>query len=301
MTQSLTMPNPAQAFRIESLQWPDDWPSIKRLLEAEDWPFVQADLDVSHCQPHAVGLVAREPESQTLAGFFVAHHFGSVGYFDMMIVDEPYRRTKLATRLAYETHRALTAHHMRGFVAHSTVDSFDVFRFFGYERGIDFTLMRREPISGEVQPHADPRDALLTPSIEELIALDTEVFGQSRTDWIHALAAQPTTHFAGIRVNGRLAAAACLRQRREGAFCLDAINGFEFTHIQSLLESILAFHRNVRLECFARTDSDLHRWLAHQGWFMPDFFSKIGPLVEWRKGDTAGVGDSPHIRSLNWF
>ena len=37
------------------------------------------------------------------------------------------------------------------------------------------------------------------------------------------------------------------------------------------------------------------------GHFWPAPFQAIGPLVEWRKGDTGGLGASDRVQTLNWF
>lgn len=301
MANSTAMLPRLSDYIIEPLHLGRDWHEIDRLLQAEDWPFVRADFEASHQQPHSVGFVAKLADSPTLAGFFVAHHFDRVGYFDMMVVDKTLRKSKLATKLGYETRRALLDHGMRGFVAHSTNDSFDVFRFFGYERGIDFTLMRREPADALPVISSLESITLGKSDFDLIVDLDAGIFGQRRETWIRTLINQPETRFVGIKQDGRLIASACLRHRRENALCLDSVNAHSFEHLAPLLTQILHALPTHRLECFARTDSDLHRWLKQQGWFVPDFFAEIGPLVEWRKGETCGTADSRHIRSLNWF
>lgn len=287
--------------QIDHLSMERDWPEIQRLMEAEDWPFVRADLEVSHAQPRAIGRVARRGESDKLAGFFVAHHFNDVGYFDMMVVDPDERRTKLATRLGFETDKAMRQQGMRGFVAHSTNDSFDVFRFFGFDAGADFTLLRRDSLTTRGNDAKLDDIVLAHSQIDSVIALDAKVFGQSRRPWIDTLIAQPSTRFVGVERDGQLVASVTLRERRDNTYCLDAVNALNFADLEPLLSTVVAALPHRRLECFALSGSNLDHWLRNQNWHVPDFFQRIGPLVEWRKGRTAGFGDTPHIRSLNWF
>lgn len=289
----------APAAVIEPMKLDRDYDGINRLLELEQWPFTRADLELSHAQPRSTALVARQDEC--LLGFFATHHFGDVGYLDMMVVDTQARGTRLAQRLAYATHEQMCRRGMRAFVAHSTNDSFDVFRFFGYTSGINFTLMRLEPrtLTDEVDRLDDVR--LNSADLHAILALDARVFGMTRRPWIECLLQQATTRFVGRRVNGHLIASICLRARRQNAVCLDGANAVDDADLFPLVDTVVDRLSSRRIECFVRTESRLHRHLAQHGFTVPDFFQPIGPLVEWRKGVTGIVGMSPLNRTLSWF
>ena len=143
--------------------------------------------------------------------------------------------------------------------------------------------------------------ALQSNDLEALLALDEQVFGMSRPDWIGTLLGQPTTEFHGRRRDGDLVSSVCLRTRKQGAICLDTVNACEFSELQPLLEDVSGGLMDRRVECFARTDSPLHGFLLDRGFAVPEFFEAIGPLVEWRRGPVGPIGDSPRVQSLAWF
>ena len=68
------------AFQVLPLEMDRDYKEIDRLFEAEEWPFIRADLEVSHAQPRSTALVARSGDQ--MLGFFATHHFGDIGYFE---------------------------------------------------------------------------------------------------------------------------------------------------------------------------------------------------------------------------
>jgi GNAT superfamily N-acetyltransferase len=265
-----------------------DFPEIDRLFVQEEWPFLRADLEASHAQPRATAYVARK--DGRFAGFFATHAFGDVGYLDMMILDAAFRGKGVARPLYFRTLRELKRKGVRSFVVHTTNDSARLIRLLGFRAGQTFTLLARDPVGkGEHAPQEPPNR-------DELVRLDAEVFGQARPEWIDALLAQPSTRFFASE-----GAAVCLRARKNGAVCLDLANARAFEPLGRLVDSVLARHPDRRIECFVRTGSELHRMLEARGFAVPEFFKAIGPLVEWRKGPSAGIGDSPRIQSLNWF
>jgi hypothetical protein len=136
---------------------------------------------------------------------------------------------------------------------------------------------------------------------DALVALDAEVFGLARPEWIDALVAQPRVRFVGLRAHGTLRASACLRPRRGAALCLDSVNSRDLADLVTFVQNIVRANGATRLECFARVGSPLHHQLLEQGFQVPEFFKAIGPLVEWRKGETDGLGASDHVQTLNWF
>ena len=68
-----------------------------------------------------------------------------------------------------------------------------------------------------------------------------------------------------------------------------------------LLDQIVDGFAGKRIECFVKTDSDLHHCLLAKQFSVPEFFNEIGPLVKWRKGKTGKIGTSNQVRSLSWF
>lgn len=261
------------------------WPEVEVLLNEEEWPFVRADLEVGHAQPGSAGFVAHV-DGQCV-GFFTAHTFGDVGYLDMMIVAAEHRHGTVAQALYVAGADALTG--TVGTVVHSTNDSAPIIRLLGFKPGQTFTLLTRDGV--EKQGGGSP----ITPSRAQLLDLDTQIFGLRREPWLDALLDQPDVHFAGVD-----GATACLRPRTDGAYCLD-IACPDLDALPSLIDAVLAGHGSKPLQCFAKTDSALHRLLLEQGFSVPEFFVEIGPLIEWRRGDTHGYGTSAAVQSLMWL
>ena len=275
-----------------------DFPDIERQLVREEWPFLESDLEISHAQPRATAFVARKRGE--FAGFFSCHHFGDVGYLDMMIIDPAFRREGVARPLYFGTLREMKKKGMRGFVVHTTADSARLIRLIGFRGGQTFTLLARDAAGSPVS--ADPLVTRLSPAdAVELIALDAAVFGLSRPTWVGGLLAQSSPAFFGIKRGGRLTAAITLRARRGGALCLDGANARSFKDLEILALEVIARHADRRLECFVKDGSALDRTLRAEGFAVPEFFTRIGPLVEWRKGATGRLGISPHTQCLSWF
>jgi hypothetical protein len=275
-----------------------DWPEIDRLFDQEEWPILRSDLEVSQAQPKAVALVARSGD--TVHGFFVAHHFGDIGYLDMTIVDSRSRVSNVARQLYLKTVRELKEKGIQALVAHSTNDSYRVFKFLRFRLGQSFTLLGRDPVEASPDLASDIIE-LIDKDLGEIVNLDETIFGMRRVNWIKALLKQPSSRFFGQRRPRDLVASVCLRQRRQDALCLDAANAHEFTDLQRLVSGVLAQFANHRIECFAKTDSLLHHFLLDQEFSVPEFFEPIGPLVEWRKGNVGDIGTSALVQSLSWF
>lgn len=293
LLRSLTRPT-----RIDPLDLARDFADIDDLLAAEEWPFLRSDLEVSHAQPRGAAFVARREER--FAGFFAAHAFGDVAYLDMMIVAPAFRRRGVARPLYLRTMRELERHGARGYVVHTTHDSARLIRLLGFAPGATFTLLRREP-RDEVPPAEDGLVWLGPGDGDAIVALDAAAFGRPRPAWIAALRQQSGTRFAGWRDGDRLTAVLCLRPRRGGAYCLDLVSATDDATMAALVGAVGRRFDMNRLECFARTGSALEAHLIETGFEVPAFFRQIGPLVEWRKGRTRGVGDSDRMSCLSWF
>lgn len=272
-----------------------DWPQVERLMQTEEWPFLRSDLEVGHAQPRAVSRVARK--NGAFAGFFTTHHFGDVGYLDMMIIDGEFRSAGVARPLYFSTINEMKRAGMRGFVVHTTNDSARIIRLLGFRPGQDFTLLARDPEPTGMSP--GELDEELT--LDELVALDAIVFGAPRSEWIEALLHQADTGFVGLRRDGRLVASLCLRPRQGAAICLDQVNALNDEDVVQLVRRAVHHLADQRLECFARTGSVLDGELRALGFEVPEFFVAIGPLVEWRKGRTGDLGTSDRIQCLTWL
>ncbi|HIA20365.1 MAG TPA: hypothetical protein EYN70_13270 [Planctomycetaceae bacterium] len=190
---------------------------------------------------------------------------------------------------------------MKGWVAHSTNDSYRMFKFMRFQAGQSFTLLARDPLSNESEIEVLENCRLGPADRDALVELDQQVFGTARIDWINALLDQPSTQFFGCRQEADLVASVCVRRRKQNALCLDAVNGRSVEDLVPLLNMVLTGLASHRIECFARTDSALHAYLLENQFSVPDFFQPIGPLVEWRKGATGNIGLSNRVLSLAWF
>ena len=295
--KDLLGPNP---FQIEPMNLERDYEDIDRLFDQEEWPFLRSDLEVSHAQPQSVALVARI--NGTIAGFFATHPFGPVGYLDMMITVPEFRSRGVTRHLYVAAMHALRKNGITAFVVHTTHDSAPLIKFLGFAPGQTFTLLRREPsrpVTKSTNPI--PKGRLGKTNAQELVDLDSEIFHFRRPSWVNTLLSQPDVLFFGNVQADDLKASLCLRPRKGNAFCLDGANATSFTNLAPLLGDVLSGYGNHRLECFVRTGSELHRVLESNGFVVPDFFKSIGPLIEWRKGDTVAMGLTPQIQCLSWF
>jgi len=286
-------------FNVLPLDMNRDYGEIDELLKQEEWPFIRADLQVSHDQPCSTGLVARS--SEQLLGFFATHNFGAIGYLDMMIVAPHARVSRVAIKLYMGVTRQMKQKGTAGWVAHSTNDSYRMFKLMRYTQGQSFTLLARDPLASESNVGELDSLRLGTDDRDQLVKLDRDIFGMARFDWVNTLLGQPTTHFYGRKLADQLVASVCVRQRRGNSVCLDAVNTNSIQDLVPLLDQIVDGFAGKRIECFVKTDSDLHHYLLAKQFSVPEFFNEIGPLVEWRKGETGKIGTSDQVRSLAWF
>jgi len=284
---------------IEKLDLDRHWDGVNRLLELEEWPFIRADLEVSDEQARAIGLVAQI--GGVIKGFFTIHHFGDIGYLDMVIIDPSERRNlTLANDLWGRAKAGMVEQGFNSKVAHCTRSTARFLRVLGYCAGLKFWLLRKD--ESQAQAPADAVVRVLSPEhLPRLIELDEQVFGTSRHHWLTALSRQPSATFVGRLEGDDLLASACLRERRENSLCIDSCNGLDGEHVAALIDDILSSYPHKRLECFVRDGTDLHRALLAKGFYVPDFFTPIGPLVELRQGPNDDVGTGPHVRTLSWI
>lgn len=284
---------------IFPLEFERDFPHIEKLLKLEQWPFVKNDLQASHQQPGSVGLVAHYKGQ--FAGFYLAHPFGKIGYLDMSIIAPEFRGKGVGRPLHVRAMREMKKTGIRSFVVHTTQESAPMIWLLGFDKGQSFSLMAREPLSSLPVELQAPIKKMGIKDLPALVELDEAVFGLRRETWIVSLLQQSSTEFYGIYDQETLVASLCLRSRRDGALCLDMVNGKNFEELQLLLHGILQAFANQRIECFVREQAPLWNFLQKAGFFIPDFFQEIGPLTEWRKGKTGKVGRTPLVQCLSWF
>ena len=187
---------------------------------------------------------------------------------------------------------------LRKFVVHTTNDSFPLIRFLRFRPGPSFTLLARSKTRATKEETAQVRQ-LGPRDIDGLVRVDAATFGCPRPHWIRTMLNHPEVVCYGLfDSKGEPRAALCLRPRKEGALCLDAIGGSD-EELATLVDYVSARHPRNCLECFVRTDSTFHRYLISDGFEVPTFFKEIGPLVEWRKGDTGHLGAQK--MTLSWL
>lgn len=284
-------------YVIEPMDLHRHWRGIERLLEIEEWPFVLADFEVSEAQERAIAMVARTGDE--VVAFFTVHHFGDIAYLDMVVVHPDRRKDVLMAGELWRQVRLRMKHNgFTSFVAHCTRSSASIVRILQYRAGISFSLLRKDAEPDHVARAIAPLDES---ALAELIALDAEVFGIRRENWIGTLMRQPSTRFFGRYEDGRLVASACLRERRDNSLCIDACNALRFEPLERLLDDVIAAHPHKRLECFVRHGADLKPYLEANGFKVPAFFAEIGPLVEYRLGPEQEVGLGPALRTLSWI
>ncbi len=272
--------------------------AVARMLMLEQWPFVRADLEISHAQPRSVAFVARK--DGRFAGFYMAHHFGDVGYLDMSIIAPEFRGKGVSRPLHVAVMRALAARRMTSFVVHTTNESAPMIEILGFDRGQTFTLLARDPQTSPDAASAAPSPLGLEHE-RALVELDAEVFGVARPTWIGGLLRQPSTRFYGTFRGGDLVASIATRARRGGAICLDGANARSASDLADLTRTVCEAHRDRRIECFVRDHAALDAELRGLGFAVPTFFVAIGPLIEWRKGKSGIVGRTPRTECLSWF
>jgi len=284
---------------VQKLELGRDYPDIEQLFSQEGWPFTRRDLELSQNQSKATSFVCRQ--NSQFAGFFSTHNFGHVAYLDNMITLPEFRKWGVARRLYCQTMQTLRAKSLRSFVVHTTNQSAPMIEYLGFDPGPDYTLLRREPGRGGSEVWDDAVVELGPADLEDLVVLDERLFGIRRTRWVEGLFDRADNYFFGARENGRLVASVCLRTRRNSALCIDSVHVRDTRFLPLLIRHVAARFGDRRLECFARVDSELEEILKKMDFSVPEFFRSVGPLTEWRKGDTDALGSPLTAQSLNWF
>lgn len=290
--------NDPNGYVYEGLDLDKHWESINELMNKEEWPYIRADLEVSHQQPEALGVVTLK--EGMVVGFMTMHGFSNIGYLDMIIVDKDHRKYFTFSALKWaEILRNLWENKFEGQVAHCTNDSQHIAAGLGFKPGLEYGLLRKDSINRDL---ATNKLNLLNHShLNQIADLDQQVFGIYRPEWIASLLSQPTSYFVGGYEAGKLVATVCIRKRKDNIVCLDSCNSLSSRALFSLLAEVLENITDSHLECFVKLDSELFSFLESNDFYTPDFFKEIGPLVEMRKGETGNVGLSEHMCSLSWI
>lgn len=291
----------AKSYQIEEMDLDRDWPGIERLLKIEEWPFTRADLEISHQQDRAIGLVVRILDE--IKGFFTVHNFGDIAYLDMIILEEGIRRKVSVSReLWKDVKRRINEKGLKAILAHCTNDSSPLLRFFGFRKGEQFTLVRKDETTTRVLEVGNSLQRLCLEDLDKLVELDGKVFGMRRKAWIRGLLEQESTTFIGDFEQDRLMASVCLRERQDNAMCLDGCNSLDYDRLTALIDQTVDAMPHKKFECFVRTDSRLHRHLLAKGFYVPEFFKSIGPLEELIKGPVDKLrAATPYMYTMSWM
>jgi GNAT superfamily N-acetyltransferase len=277
------------AVDLQPVHLDRDWEQIDRLLRMEQWPFVRADLELGDAQPGETSFVARKHGQ--FAAFFTAHMFGEIGYLDMLVIHPDFRGRKVARPLYFKVMEALRRAGARGLVVHTTNDSARIIRILGFTPGRLFTLRTRPPGPAPAGPKLEPA------SREQFMALDAEIFGMARPAWTGWLASDPRIELVAVGD-----AIAALRPRVDNGWSIDHILARNPDDLAPLVDGVLARHGATSpLMAFAATDGLFEGMLAARGFLVPDFFVPIGPLTEWRQGETGSVGRSDAVHTVLWL
>lgn len=269
-----------------------DFEAVERLLRLEEWPFVRSDLELGEAQPGETSYVAH-CDGQ-FAAFFTSFMFGRIGYLDMFVIDQAFRGRSVARPLYFKVIEALQAHGSSGLVCHTTNDSARLVKLLGFKPGRTFTLRIRPPAAGGAGPGLEAGDG------DRFAALDAEIFGLARPHWTGFLARDPRVDLVAYGD-----AMCALRPRIH-----DGIPGYSLDHLLApsseslapMVDGIIARHgASSMLMAFVADGSPLDSILADRGFAVPEFFVPIGPLTEWREGDTGSVGMSPAVQTVLWL
>lgn len=138
-------------------------------------------------------------------------------------------------------------------------------------------------------------------TVDEIVGLDIDLFGVARRDWVQHLYDDDDVVMMGFKKKGKLIASLALRPRKDRVLALDMCNGVEFADISSLIHVVMVMNSGKTFQCFARTGSKLHKMLTSLDFEVPAFFQPIGPLVEYRLGDTGAIGTSDRCITMSWM
>jgi GNAT superfamily N-acetyltransferase len=276
------------AVEVLPLDLERDWGEIEALMRAEEWPFLRGDLELGEAQTHGASFIARKDGK--FAAFFTTFMFGHIGYLDMLIIRPEFRSQGVGRPLYFRAVEALQQMGASGLLCHSTNDSARLIKILGFTPGRSFTMYVREPGPSPDGP------TLTAVDVARYQALDTEIFGTARTAWTHHLANDPDVDIVGYG-----SAVVALRPK-VGGYTLDQFLAPDEADIAPIVDGIIAKHGNTNtLMVSCTTGGALESVLKARGFVVPDFFVPIGPLVEWREGQTDSVGRSALIQSVLWL
>lgn len=277
------------AVEVVPMDLDRDWPDVDRLLRLEEWPFVRSDLELGDAQPGETSYIARVDGQ--FAAFFTSFMFGHIGYLDMFVIDPAFRGKGVARPLYFKVIEALQSHGATGLVAHTTNDSARLIKILGFTPGRPFTLRERPAMAAPPGPELKKGDP------DRFMNHDKAIFGIERPHWTGFLAKDQRVDLVA---HGE--AVAALRPRVGGGYSLDHFLAPDPADIVPLVDGIVAKHgAKGPLTVFAATGGHLESVLAERGFAVPEFFVPIGPLIEWREGNTEPVGRSEAIHSLLWL
>jgi GNAT superfamily N-acetyltransferase len=277
------------AVEIVPLELDRDWPELEWLLRKEEWPFIRSDLELGEAQPGEASYIARKDGK--LAAFFTTFMFGHIGYLDMFVIHPDFRGQGIARPLYFKAIEGLQTSGATGLVCHTTNDSARLVKILGFTPGRPFTLRVRP--AGPTPPGP----ALQKGDPARFKALDTEIFGIARPAWTGFLADDPRVDLVAYG-----SAIVAMRPRVDNGYSIDHLLVPDPDDLVPLVDGIIAkYGATSPLNVFAVTDGVFEKIIADRGFAVPEFFVPIGPLIEWREGDTEPVGRSELIHSLLWL
>lgn len=273
-----------------------DGEALDALIAADGAAISRQDLASLAAQPGAVALVARLDGA--LAGVFVGRPVGTAAHVDFVAVTPARRKGSVARPLWFTGVNKLTAAGARGLVVHARPPTTALLDLLGFTAGARFVELSQEV--GEVTVSGGHRGELVDGSeltVDEVATLDREVFGADRIDGLRQLFDRNDVDFHGFRKKGALIAALALQRGPDGSLKVRLAEGKEFRDISSLLHVVLVMNSGKRIRVLAREGGKLASMLESLEFDTSD----AEPWVEYRFGETAGVGDGEGVLHLSWW
>lgn len=273
-----------------------DGEALDALLAEDGAGITRQDVASWVAQAGAVALVARLDGA--FVGVFVGRPIGSVAHVDLVSVIPAKRKGSVARPLWFAGVNKLTAAGAKGVVVHARASTGPLLELLGFVAGARFCELGQEV--GEVTVSGGHRGELVDGSeltVDEVAALDREVFGADRIEWLRQLFDRRDVDFHAFRKKGALIAVLALERKPHGHLAVRLAEGKEFRDISSLLHVVLVMNSGKRIAVSVREGGKLESMLES----LEFDASETDPWVEYRMGATAGVGDGEGVLHLSWW
>jgi ribosomal protein S18 acetylase RimI-like enzyme len=282
---------------LAPLDLPAHWDQMAPLIAAEGLPHTRDDVQRWMASDGAVGLVATK--NGAFAGFFIGHPTGTVAHLDLICIHPEFKRASIARPLYYRVVNTLKANGCTGFVAHTRGHAGRLLELVGFSHGSSYRHVYKT--LGAVTVSGGHRGELLTDNEVEtdaIVALDRQSFGAERPQWVKSLLNREDHKVYGLQKDGQLAAALVLTPRSGGVMHLSLALGASSTDITSLLHVVTAINAGRTFEADVRAGSGIEQMFTGLGFESDD---DVAAIVEYRMGETAGVGDGSEVHLLSWW